>query len=143
MRDDVIKGEAQLSRIYEKAADRVDEMVAEKDEALRIVARMRAVAEGLGLPEPRRSQVLDSLEYEARLFSTLRNYCAAYFYFRRWKGKSDPADLGRARAAAAAWRRDWDAYRLLVPSRRWAATLYVNDGMEAAMRNVQAGIAGN
>lgn len=136
VRDDIVKGANPLSTIYYKTSDRIDEMIAEKDEAVALVNRMIEMAEKLNLPEPRRSQVLDSLEYERLLFSTLRDYCAAYFYFRRWKDNSDPMDLALAHAASDAWRRDWQDYTAKMPALEWSATAYLDDGMEKAMQDI-------
>ncbi|MEW6200423.1 MAG: hypothetical protein AB1546_00480 [bacterium] len=137
VRDDVIKPGERLSIIYHVAADKVDEMIAEKDEAIQVVKKMIGIAESLNLPEPQRSQVLESLDYEYRLFSVLRNYCAAYFFYRRWKDTSNPDDLALARSAADAWQKDWQNYQSLNdPNLKWTASLYKDDGMVETMEKI-------
>lgn len=135
VRDDVIYGNVgRLSRIYELVPDRVDDMIAEKNESLAIVDRMIRIAATLRLKEPERSQVTQSLEYERKLFTVLRNYAAAYFYYRRWKDHSDANDFRRARESSKAWRTAWSNYQALVPSFRWAASTYQDEGMESTMK---------
>jgi len=138
MRDDKIRGEERLMPIYEGAKELVDSMIEEKEEALRLVEKMREIARGT---EGKMDAVLHehlttSLEYEYWLTKTCLHYTAAYFLFRRWQEKQEPEHQERAREHLEQWRESWTRYRNDVPKLPGCATLYNDDGMEATMEKV-------
>ena len=79
-------------------------------------------------------EALDSsLEYQLSLARTLREYCAAYFYGRRWMEEGRDGDRRTARRALARWKAHWQDYNTRVAALPFAPSLYQDDGMVAAM----------
>jgi len=137
VRDDVIKGADRLSKIYELAGGDMEEMIAEKDEGVAIVEKMARIAAGLDLPDGRKRFFEDTIKYELYWARVLRDYAGAYFHWRRWQDKGDGGDLGRAAEYASSWRENWQAYRTEIPELEYAASLYNDDGMVAAMEKIE------
>lgn len=136
VRDNDVKGADRLARIYALAKDKVDEMIAEKDESVRTVEEMLAIAALLDLPDEKKTFLTETLQYELVLFRALRNYAAAYFYFHRWKDTGDGEDKKRSIEAWRGWDENWKKHKTEVPEMSLAATAYNDDGMTAAMREI-------
>ncbi|MFH1537463.1 MAG: hypothetical protein ABIH66_00795 [bacterium] len=136
VRDDEIKGADRLMKIYQLASDKVDEMIAEKDEGVRIVEEMLAIAESLDLPEEKKTFLIETIRYELLLGRALRNYAAAFFYFHRWKDAGNEEDKKKCVESWRAWDENWKKYSEEIPRMKLAATAYRDNGMAEAMREI-------
>lgn len=134
--DRILDGRA-LRRIYDRARDRVPEMVAEKEEAVHLVERMFVLAAGLVLTDAEKAPIVNTIRYEQRLARVLRSYTGAYFYFCRWKDTGSSMDRKTAELYVSRWKFDWNAYKSETTA-AYTASLYVDGGMEATMKSIIA-----
>jgi hypothetical protein len=161
VRDDKIRGDRALYPIYRECRSHVDELIEEKDHALKEIEMMQELLEQAkpsissreqtylpwlsDLPPARRfisgadlyAVAESSLQYEYVLASVLRHYASAYFYTQRYRDTLEPVMKERAAAELAAWQDVWTSYTTTIPQLPFSASLYTDDGMIATIEKVR------
>ncbi len=161
VRDDKIRGDLALYPIYRECRHVIDELIEEKDLALKEIEMMRHLLRFAKLSVCAREQIYlpwlgnqppaerfisgsdlcavaeTSLQYEYVLASVLRNYAASYFYTQSYRDTANPAMKERAATALAAWQDSWTSYTTTIPQLPFAASLYTDDGMIATIEKLR------
>lgn len=161
VRDDKIRGDLALYPIYRECRTDIDELIEEKDLALKEIETMRHLLESAKPSICAREQIYlpwlgnlppaerfisgadlyavaeTSLEYEYALASVLRHYAAAYFYTQRYRDTTNAAMKERAATELDAWQDVWTFYTTTIPQLPFAASLYTDDGMIATIEKLR------
>lgn len=129
MRDDIIRGEV-LRQLYDGSQQALPEVFAEKEEAVALAARMRALFEsargdivaerGKGVYD----ESLSSLIYMQSLAAVMCHYVNGMFSYYQWQDTRNAAAAARARRELLAWRAAWQYYQTQVPKLPGVATIY-------------------
>jgi hypothetical protein len=157
MRDDVIRGRQWLSQIAAEHPEQLDVLIAEKQEAVRLIDQMMALVEQAKEdicaydPPPRLSlepqfpagqalfdSVSTSLRYERTLAATVRDLVTAYFLCLQWQENPESVQPDRIEAATESWEKHWAQHQDVCRHSPLAATPYRDDGMQATIDYVRA-----
>ncbi|MCD6385621.1 hypothetical protein J7M23_07555 [Candidatus Sumerlaeota bacterium] len=161
VRDDLIRGEPELFKIWRESKEHVDEIIAEKDRAVSIVdtmiSRLESVKDTITSQAKiyfpwRHSQgrrdvfisgtsfykfLRNSLAYERSLFKLCKHYIAAYFVMRRYRDSLNPADKTRAEQELKDWEKEWQRYNSEIARLPFIASLYKDDGMLRTIKRIR------
>lgn len=161
VRDDVIRGDPELYKVWRETKERVDEIIAEKEMAVatveKMIARLEEVKEAI-TSQPRiyfpwrRSEgrrdvfisgtsfykfLHNSLTYEYSLFKLCKHYISAYFLMRRYRDNLNPDDKTRAEQELREWEKEWQRYNSEIAKLPFVASLYKDDGMLRTIKRIQ------
>ena len=153
IRDDVIRGEKWLAPILLPNLDKLEEIIAEKNEAIDIINTMcneaYLVAPKISRTKPEDMMygkelsgapladfVSSSMEYQRQLSVVLRDFVAAYGYYLRWQENGNASDKDRAMKYAEDWKISWEKYQNEIPLLPESASPYRDDGMEETIVKV-------
>jgi hypothetical protein len=129
MRDDIIRGEV-LKQLYDGSKDSLPEVFTEKDQAVALAVRMRALFEASRddiIAERGRREYQDSLSslvYLEALTQVVDHYIKGMFGFYQWQEAREAATAAQALQELLAWREAWQRYQTEVPKLPGAATIY-------------------
>jgi hypothetical protein len=135
MRDNIIRGE-ELKTLYDGCKTALPKVIAEKEEALMLAARMRALLEisRTNIVAERGQQVYDeaasSLNYVESLAKVLRYYVGGMFLYYQWQETREPLVAEQACRELHAWREAWTHYQADIPRMAGAASLYLSQNTQ-------------
>ena len=152
LRDDVIRGRRWLSRVAAEYPAQLDVLIAEKQEAVRLIDKMIVLVEqakedicayepppplSFERPFPARQALFDyvstSLQYERTLAAAVRDLVTAYFLCLKWQEHPESVQPDEIRAATASWERNWAKHQRVCRCSPQAASPYRDDGMRATI----------
>ena len=129
MRDDIIRGEV-LKQLYDGSRQSLPEVFAEKEAAVALARRMRALFERSrdDIVAQRGERVyqesLSSLIYVESLATVMCHYVNGMFSYYQWQETHAPATAARARQELQAWGDAWRRYQTVAPRLPGVASLY-------------------
>jgi hypothetical protein len=136
LRDDIIRGEP-LKQLYEGSSNSVPEVVAEKEQAVAIAGKMRALFESSRADivathgQKTYDDSLSSLISLQGLMTVLDHYVSGMFEYYQWQDTHDPAIAARAEKELEAWRTAWNSYQTDIPKLPGVATIYRSENRTA------------
>lgn len=160
-RDDVIRGEKELFKIYRECKNDLNSLIVEKKESLKIVKEMKEILlkekkkilkqEKIYIPwldnpvikqrflsgEQIFDAAMTSLEYEESLFKVFHDYCEVYFFGLKWNEDRKESDKIRAENALQNWKNSWKFYNEEISKLPYAATLFKDDGMTSVIIKIE------
>ena len=129
MRDDIIRG-ASLRQLYDGSKHALSEVFVEKEEAVALAGRMRALFERTrpAIVAERGERVyqeaLSSLLYMESLAKVVCHYVSGMFLYYQWQETRDTALAERARRELEAWRAAWREHTQDIPKLPGVASRY-------------------
>jgi hypothetical protein len=137
MRDDIIRGEV-LKQLYDGSKKSLPEVFAEKQEAVALAARMRALFESSrdDIVAERGERVyqesLGSLICMESLAKVMCHYVNGMFLYYQWQETHDAATAAKAKQELQAWSAAWKYYQTEVPKLPGVASLYRSQNSQNA-----------
>jgi hypothetical protein len=129
MRDDIIRG-AVLKELYVGSKNSLPEVFAEKEEAMTIATKMRALFESsradivAARGEQTYEESLSSLIYLQVLTRVVGHCVNGMFAYYQWQDTHDAASAAKARSELQQWSEAWKEYQAEVPKLPGAASIY-------------------
>src|ERR1017187_390705 len=129
MRDDIIRGEI-LKQLYDGSKKSLPEVFAEKEEAVALATRMKALFENSRSDivaergDREYQESLSSLIYLENLTQVLDHYIKGMFRFYQWQETREAATAAKAQQELLAWREAWQRYQTDVPKLSGVASIY-------------------
>jgi hypothetical protein len=144
MRDDIIRG-ASLRQLYDGSKHALPEVFAEKEEAVALAGRMRALFEHARPAivaergEAVYQEALNSLIYMENLARVVCHYVNGMFRFYQWQETRDAALAVQARQELEAWRAAWREHSQDIPKLAGVATRYRSVNVTSEAEGAVAG----
>jgi hypothetical protein len=136
MRDDRIRGDRWLARVWAEHADRVDEMIEEKERALHQTHLLELMITRFLRNQPHARFIGESLEHHTALAEVIVPFVRAYFRYRQWQESGDPELRAEIAQQLERWEEAWEHCQTLAPD-GFPATLHRDDGMIETVERIR------